>query len=84
MIAGVDFTSHPAIYVLPQPGKAPRRVTNVPDDKAMTGFRRESMEKCRWLVPASAFSEPDGNVKPATHDFHLLLPHVTRTRQAYP
>ena len=28
-------------FVLPQPGKAPRRVTNVRDDKAMTGFWRE-------------------------------------------
>ena len=53
-------------FVLPQPGKVPRRVTNVHDDKAMTGFWRESMEKRRCLVPASAFCEPDGNVKPAT------------------
>ena len=30
-------------FVLPQPGKAPRRVTNVRDDKARTGFWRESM-----------------------------------------
>jgi putative SOS response-associated peptidase YedK len=59
-------------FVLPQPGKAPRRVTNVRDDKAMTGFWRESMETRRCLVPASAFCEPDGNVKPATWNWFAL------------
>jgi putative SOS response-associated peptidase YedK len=59
-------------FVLPQPGKAPRRVTNVRDDEAMTGFWRESMEKRRCLVPASAFCEPDGNVKPATWKWFAL------------
>ena len=59
-------------FVLPQPGKAPRRVTNVRDDKAMTGFWRESMEKRRCRVPASAFCEPDGNVKPATWNWFAL------------
>jgi putative SOS response-associated peptidase YedK len=59
-------------FVLPQPGKAPRRVTNVRDDKAMTGFWRESIEKRRCLVPASAFCEPDGNVKPATWNWFAL------------
>jgi putative SOS response-associated peptidase YedK len=59
-------------FVLPQSGKAPRRVTNVRDDKAMTGFWRESMEKRRCLVPASAFCEPDGNVKPATSNSFAL------------
>jgi hypothetical protein len=58
--------------VLPQPGKAPRRVTNVRDDKAMTGFWRESLEKRRCLVPASAFCEPDGHVKPATWNWFAL------------
>lgn len=59
-------------FVLPQPGKAPRRVTNVRDDKAMTGFWRESLEMRRCLVPASAFCEPDGNVKPATWNWFAL------------
>jgi putative SOS response-associated peptidase YedK len=59
-------------FVLPQPGKAPRRVTNVRDDKAMTGFWRESLEKRRSLVPASAFCEPDGHVKPATWNWFAL------------
>jgi putative SOS response-associated peptidase YedK len=59
-------------FVLPQSGKAPRRVTNVRDDKAMTGFWRESIEKRRCLVPASAFCEPDGNVKPATWNWFTL------------
>lgn len=31
-----------------------------------TGFWRESFERRRCLVPASAFCEPDGNVKPQT------------------
>jgi putative SOS response-associated peptidase YedK len=59
-------------FVLPQPGKTPRRVTNVRDDKALTGFWRESMETRRCLVPASAFCEPDGSVKPATWNWFAL------------
>ena len=59
-------------FVLPQPGKAPRRVTNVRDDKALTGFWRESIEQRRCLVPASAFCEPNGDVKPATWNWFAL------------
>jgi putative SOS response-associated peptidase YedK len=70
-------------FVLPQPGKAPRRVTNVRDDKAMTGFWRESMEKRRCLVPASAFCEPDGNVKPATWNWFALKSHDPRPLFAF-
>jgi len=46
-------------FVLPQNGKAPRRVTNVRDDKVLTSrFWRDSFEKRRCLVPASSFCEP--------------------------
>ena len=44
-------------FVLPMSGKAPRRVTNVRDDKARTSsFWRESFEQRRCLVPASSFA----------------------------
>ena len=70
-------------FVLPQPGKAPRRVTNVRDDKAMTGFWRESIEKRRCLVPASAFCEPNGDVKPATWNWFALKGDDTRPLFAF-
>jgi putative SOS response-associated peptidase YedK len=42
-------------FVLPQPGKAPRRVTNVRDDKARgSAFWRDSFESRRCLVPATS------------------------------
>jgi putative SOS response-associated peptidase YedK len=47
-------------YVLLQEGKAPRRVTNVRDDKILTSkFWRPSFEKRRCLVPASSYCEPN-------------------------
>lgn len=46
-------------FVLPQPGKAPRRVTNARDDKAMTRFWKASVAQRRCLVPATSFCEPD-------------------------
>jgi len=59
-------------FVLPQPGKAPRRVTNMRDDKARSSaFWRESFEQRRCLVPASAFCEPR-DVKPATWHWFAL------------
>jgi putative SOS response-associated peptidase YedK len=52
--------------VLPQPGKAPRRVTNVRDDKARSSsFWRESFERRRCLVPVTSFAEPR-EITPAT------------------
>ena len=46
-------------FVLPQPGKAPRRVTNVRDDKILTSsFWRGSFEDRRCLVPVTSFCEP--------------------------
>jgi putative SOS response-associated peptidase YedK len=70
-------------FVLPQPGKAPRRVTNVRVDKAMTGFWRESIETRRCLVPASAFCGPDGNVKPATWNWFALKGNELRPLFAF-
>jgi putative SOS response-associated peptidase YedK len=53
-------------FVLLMDGKAPRRVTNVRDDKIQTSsFWKGSFEERRCLVPASSFSEPKG-LKPAT------------------
>ncbi|HML27619.1 MAG TPA: SOS response-associated peptidase family protein [Hyphomicrobium sp.] len=52
-------------FVLLQPGKAPRRVTNVRDDKIPSSrFWRPSFEARRCLVPASSYCEPD-TAKPA-------------------
>ena len=54
-------------FPLLQAGKAPRRVTNVRDDKILTSsFWRPSFEQRRCLVPATSFCEPNGDVKPAT------------------
>ena len=59
-------------FVLPRAGKAPRRVTNVRDDKARSSpFWRESFELRRCLVPATAFCEPRDD-KPATWHWFAL------------
>ena len=59
-------------FILPMPGKAPRRVTNVRDDKARSSsFWRESFEQRRCLVPASSFAEPR-EVTPATWHWFAL------------
>jgi putative SOS response-associated peptidase YedK len=46
-------------FVLVQPGKAPRRVTNTRDDKVSSRFWRTSLEQRRCLVPATSFCEPN-------------------------
>ncbi len=59
-------------FVLPQPGKAPRRVTNFRDDKTLgSPFWRESFELRRCLVPATSFCEPR-EIKPATWHWFAL------------
>ena len=59
-------------FPLLQAGKAPRRVTNVRDDKILTSsFWRSSFEQRRCLVPATSFCEPNGDVKPATWHSHV-------------
>ncbi len=69
-------------FVLPQAGKAPRRVTNVRDDKARTSaFWRDSFEQRRCLVPATAFCEP-AEVTPAT--WHWFALNSENERSALP
>lgn len=46
-------------FVHSQPGRSPKRVTTVRDDKIMTDFWRPSFEQRRCLVPATSFCEPD-------------------------
>jgi putative SOS response-associated peptidase YedK len=59
-------------FVLLMDGKAPRRVTNVRDDKIRSsGFWKGSFEERRCLVPASSFSEPKG-LKPAVWHWFAL------------
>ena len=59
-------------FVLLQKGLAPRRVTNVRDDKMLTSkFWRPSFEQRRCLVPASSYCEPKGE-KPATWHWFAL------------
>lgn len=59
-------------FVLPQKDKAPRRVTNVRDDKALASpFWRDSFEHRRCLVPVTSFAEPR-EVTPATWHWFAL------------
>lgn len=59
-------------FVLPQAGKAPRRVTNTRDDKARTSsFWRDSFQNRRCLVPVTCFAEPR-EVTPATWHWFAL------------
>ena len=59
-------------FVLPQSGRAPRRVTNFRDDKSRASpFWRESFELRRCLVPVTAFAEPR-EVTPATWHWFAL------------
>ena len=60
-------------FVLPQPGKAPRRVTNTRDDKVLESrFWTPSFRDRRCLVPASSFCEPHDGRKPATWHWFAL------------
>jgi putative SOS response-associated peptidase YedK len=71
-------------FVLPQPGKAPRRVTNVRDDKILISrFWRPSFEAHRCLVPASSYCEPN-NKTPATRFLFALKGDEGRPLFAFP
>jgi putative SOS response-associated peptidase YedK len=60
-------------FVLHQKERAPPRVTKVRDDKIMESrFWRGSFEERRYLVPATSFCEPNGDVKPATWHWFAL------------
>jgi putative SOS response-associated peptidase YedK len=70
--------------ILLQKGRAPRRVTNVRDDKILTSpFWRKSFEERRCLVPASSYCEPKGE-KPATWHWFALRGEEERPLFAFP
>jgi putative SOS response-associated peptidase YedK len=71
-------------FVLLQKDRAPRRVTNVRDDKILTSkFWRSSFEQRRCLVPASSYCEPKGE-KPATWHWFALDGAEQRPLFAFP
>jgi putative SOS response-associated peptidase YedK len=58
-------------FVLPQPGKVPRRVTNTRDDKVLSSFWRDSFHQRRCLIPVTSFAEPK-QITPATWHWFAL------------
>lgn len=71
-------------FVLPQPGKAPRRVTNVRDDKLLTSkFWRPSFDARRCLAPFSSYCEPTDE-KPARWTWFALNGDHERPLAAFP
>ena len=71
-------------FVLLQHGKAPRRVTNVRDDKLLTSkFWKPSFEARRCIVPASSYCEPNGQ-SPATWFWFALNGDDERPLFAFP
>ena len=71
-------------FILLQKDRAPRRVTNVRDDKILTSkFWRPSFEQRRCLVPASSYCEPKGE-KPATWHWFAIDGDDTRPVFAFP
>ena len=71
-------------FVLPQPGKAPRRVTNTRDDKVLgSRFWRDSFEARRCLVPATSFCEPHDGRRPATWHWFALAGEEARPAFAF-
>ena len=71
-------------FILPQANRAPKRVTNVRDDKILTSpFWRESFERRRCLVPASSFCEPKG-ARPAVWHWFALKGEEPRPLFAFP
>ncbi len=71
-------------FILLQKDRAPRRVTNVRDDKILTSkFWRPSFEQRRCLVPASSYCEPKGE-KPAIWHWFAIDGDDTRPVFAFP
>lgn len=71
-------------FVLPQPGKAPRRVTNTRDDKVLTSrFWTPSFQARRCLVPATSFAEPHDGRTPATWHWFALAGEEPRPLFAF-
>jgi len=71
-------------FILLQKDRAPRRVTNVRDDKILSSkFWRPSFDQRRCLVPASSYCEPKGE-KPATWHWFAIDGDHTRPMFAFP
>jgi putative SOS response-associated peptidase YedK len=70
-------------FVLLREGYAPKRVTNTRDDKIESKFWKESFEKRRCLVPATAFCEPDEG-RPARWHWFALKGEDARPLFAFP
>ena len=71
-------------FVLLQKGLAPRRVTNVRDDKILISkFWRPLFEQRRCLVPASSYCEPKG-VEPAVWHWFAVNSEEERPLFAFP
>jgi putative SOS response-associated peptidase YedK len=58
-------------FVLLQPGKAPRRVTNTRDDKMTAPFWEQSVKLRRCLIPVTSYAEPDDGKPVNWHWFAL-------------
>lgn len=58
-------------FVLNMKGAAPKRVTNVRDDKLKSPFWSASFKERRCLVPVSSFAEPKGSKPAIWHWFAL-------------
>lgn len=59
-------------FVLPQQGRAAKRVTNARDEKVLSSrFWRSSFEQRRCLVPVTSFAEPKGKAPAIWHWFAL-------------
>ena len=58
-------------FILLRDGYAPKRVTNTRDDKVESKFWKESFERRRCRVPATAFCEPDEGKPARWHWFAL-------------
>jgi putative SOS response-associated peptidase YedK len=71
-------------FVLHLKDRAPRRVSNVRDDKIRSSpFWQQSFEQRRCLVPASSYCEPKGE-KPATWHWFALHGDEQRPLFAFP
>lgn len=71
-------------FVLLQEGRAPKRVTNVRDDKILTSsFWKASFQERRCLVPASSYCEPNGE-KPAVWHWFAITGDHSRPLFAFP
>lgn len=71
-------------FVLRREDYAPKRVTNIRDDKALSRFWKNAVERRRCLVPASSYCEPDSNSPARWHWFALKDAAEARPIFAFP